>query len=289
MALEPSLTLNSKLEQLDNTSDTLIHVESDRLTYAKKLTSELDSDTKAIQSLTNTIKMIITEVNDTNFSIWTEIQQLKRKLEYQAKISSLFRSIELSLIEVDNKLVQLQEALDVTSTGFLSAMLIPPTKLNFILKEIVTKLPVGLSLIINTDLDLIYHYYRIAKVYAIAVKNVIRIIIDIPLQSYSSQFELYAVKSLPYYDATITQFVSVTSDYQYIALNTDRQKYAVISAVQREKCAKTLFGICPLNVPILSATECHSCAYAMLTGDDNLALKMCQRTITRNFQVPVLH
>lgn len=42
-------TLNSKLEQLDHTSDTLIHVQTDRLTYVKKLTTEVDNNSKAIQ------------------------------------------------------------------------------------------------------------------------------------------------------------------------------------------------------------------------------------------------
>lgn len=102
-------------------------------------------------------------------------------------------------------------------------ILIPPT----ILKEIVTKLPVGLSLAINIDLDVIYHYYRIAKVHAIAVKNVISIIIDIPLHSYNSQFELYSIKSLPYYDEAIAQFLYVKSEYKYIGMSSDRQKYAM--------------------------------------------------------------
>lgn len=282
-------TLNTKLERLDNTSNVLTHLQADRLTYVRKLTSEVDDNTKAIQLLVNAVKMTVTEVNNMTFSIWTEVQQLKRKLDYQAKLSSLFRSLELTLIEVDTKLVQLQEALDVTSTGFLSALLIPPPKLNSILREIVTELPVGLSLITTTDLDLTYHYYRVAKVHALAAKNVVRIIIDIPLQSYNSQFELYSVKSLPYYDKTIAQFVSVKSDYEYIALNVDRQSYAVISAVQEKQCVKQPFGICPLNVPIWRAAECHSCAYAMLIGNNNLVPQLCQRTIVRKLEVPVLH
>ena len=55
-------TLNTKLEELDNTSVTLVHVQSDQLTYAKKLTFEVDSNTKAIKSLVNTIKTTVEEV-----------------------------------------------------------------------------------------------------------------------------------------------------------------------------------------------------------------------------------
>lgn len=95
-------TLNSKLEQLDNTSNTLMHIQTDRLTYVKKLTSEIGNNTKAIQQIINTVKSTVKEINNITFSIWTEVQQLHRKVDYQAKISSLFREIELPLIVVDN-------------------------------------------------------------------------------------------------------------------------------------------------------------------------------------------
>ena len=47
---------------------------------------------------------------------------------------------------------------------------------------------------------MVYHYYRVAKGHAIATRNLIRVIIDIPLQSNDNNYELYSTKSLPYYD-----------------------------------------------------------------------------------------
>ena len=128
--------------------------------------------------LVQTLKSTVTEINNVNFSIWTEIQLLKKHLTYQAKISSFFGELELTIHVVDKQLIQLQEALDVTAKGYLSSMLISPTKLYAILNEVVglLKLPTGLSLIIENEIDKVYNYYQLAKVHAIAIKNVIRLI-----------------------------------------------------------------------------------------------------------------
>ena len=76
------------------------------------------------------------------------------------RISSIFREIEFTLNEVDKQLVQLQESLDVTSTSHLRYMLISPVKLYAILKEVVLKLPTGVSVVINNELDTVYNYYH---------------------------------------------------------------------------------------------------------------------------------
>lgn len=201
-------SLNSRLDSLEDKGDSVIHVESDRLSYMKRLTSEVESHSKAIQLLVNTLKTTTQELININFTIWTEIEQLKRLIQYQSKISSLLREIEITLNVVNTQLIQLQEALDITSNGYLSSLLITPAKLNNILKEVVRELPVGLSLVVDTDIDKVYNYYRIARVHAISTKNVIRLIVEIPLQSAKSQFELFSVKLLPHYDKILTQFIT---------------------------------------------------------------------------------
>ena len=52
----------------------------------------------------------------------------------------------------DTQLVQMQEELDITSTEYLSSLLVTPAKLNEVLKEVVNHLPVGLSLVVDTEI-----------------------------------------------------------------------------------------------------------------------------------------
>lgn len=282
-------SLNSRLDSLEDKGDSVIHIESDRLSYMKRLTSEVESHSKAIQLLVNTLKTTTQELININFTIWTEIEQLKRLIQYQSKISSLLREIEITLNVVNTQLIQLQEALDITSNGYLSSLLITPAKLNNILKEVVRELPVGLSLVVDTDIDKVYNYYRIARVHAISTKNVIRLIVEIPLQSTKSQFELFAVKPLPYYDKILTQFITVRSESNYFAISKDRLNYVLLNNEQVQQCVKTPYGIYPLSVPVIPASESSSCAFAMFTGDNEQSHRLCKREVMINYNKPTLY
>ena len=62
--------LNLKLEQLENDGKSIVHVEADRLTYMRKLTNEVDGNSKAIQLLVQSLKSTVTEINNVTFSIY---------------------------------------------------------------------------------------------------------------------------------------------------------------------------------------------------------------------------
>lgn len=270
--------LNVKLAKSDNSRESSVYF-------------EVDSNSKVIQSLTNALKDTVKEISNVTFSIWTEVQQLKRQLAYQAKISSLFREIELTINVVNKQLFQLQEALDVTSTGYLSSMLITPTKLHSILGEVIPKLPTGLSLIIDNEPDKMYHYYQLTKVHAMVVKKTIKLVIEIPLKSSNSYLALYSVKVLPYYNNEIKQFVVIQKEIDYLAISSDHQKYVLLSEDQVTKCVTLLpgIGLCPIHVPLMNAAESPNCIYSLFTGEDSSAKQLCQNNILTNFKTPILY
>ena len=281
--------INSKINSLDNQSDVLVHVEDEKLTYIKKLTSEVDENSKAIKSIASTLKSTIEEVKSTNFSIWTEIIQLKRKLQYQARISSLFRDVEMTLHLVNKQLVQMQEALDVTATGHLSSMLLTPVKLYETLREIVPKLPADLSLLTEVELDKVYSYYRLARVHAVSIQNMIRLIIELPLQSFDRHFELFSVNDLPYYDNALMQFVVVKGEANYFAISSDRQLHVSLEDNQLRDCSTPPYEVCSIRVPLLFTSESESCLHAMFIGDDVKAQKYCRRAVVPSYTTSTLY
>lgn len=281
--------INSKINSLDNQTDAIVHVEDEKLTYIKKLTSEVDENSKAIKTIASTLKLTIEEVKSTNFSIWTEIIQLKRKMQYQARISSLFRDVEMTLNLVNKQLVQMQEALDVTATGHLSSMLLTPVKLYETLREIVPKLPADLSLLTDVELDKVYSYYRLARVHAVSIQNMIRLIIELPLQSFDRHFELFSVNDLPYYDNTLMQFVVVKGETNYFAISSDRQLHVSLEDNQLRDCSTPPYEVCSIRVPLLYTSESESCLHAMFIGDDVKAQKYCRRAVIPSYTTSTLY
>ena len=63
------------------------------------------------------------------------------------RYSTAIREIEAAILELKLKVIQLQEAIDVTSAGQLSSVLIHPYNLSIILQQVSLQLPAGLSML----------------------------------------------------------------------------------------------------------------------------------------------
>ena len=114
-------------------------------------------------------------------------------LEKQAKYSAAIREIEMAILELKLSVIQLQEAIDVTSLGQLSSVLIHPYNLSVILQQVSLQLPAGLSMLTGLTVQEMYVYYTIATIHAVATSKNIRLFVDIPLKAADRYFELYQV------------------------------------------------------------------------------------------------
>lgn len=92
----------------------------------RKLNTEVNKNLQVIQSIIQTLTHTANAIDNTMFVVLIKIKQLKKRLAYQAKILFLFTEIELAMSLLDKQLIQLQEAIDIMATGYLSSMLIPP-------------------------------------------------------------------------------------------------------------------------------------------------------------------
>ena len=104
----------------------------------------------------------------------------------------------MAILELKLSVIQLQEAIDVTSLGQLSSVLIHPYNLSVILQQISFQLPAGLSMLTGLTVQEMYVYYTIAKVHAVATSKNIRLFVDIPLKAADRYFEIDQVHSLPF-------------------------------------------------------------------------------------------
>ena len=105
----------------------------------------------------------------------------------------------MAILELKLSVIQLQEAIAVTSLGQLSSVLIHPYNLSVILRRVSLQLPAGLSMLTGLTLKEMYVHYTIATVHAVATSKNIRLFVNIPLKAADRYFELYQVHSLPFF------------------------------------------------------------------------------------------
>jgi hypothetical protein len=75
------------------------------------------------------------------------IADLQEAFEKHVRFTAAIREIKMAILDMKFNVTQLQEALDVTSMGQLSSMLINPYNLSVIVQKVSLQLPAGLFIL----------------------------------------------------------------------------------------------------------------------------------------------
>jgi len=96
-------------------------------------------------------------------------------------------------------------------------MLISPSSLHSILRNITLHLPEGYELIAGTRTEDNHQYYKLSKVFLVANSHSIKLILHIPLKSAGHSFTIYKIIILPE-RISPDKFVQYAIDYPYLAI-----------------------------------------------------------------------
>jgi len=89
---------------------------------------------------------------------------LINRLEHMANASQIIKELKFYNLQLQQEFIKIRQGLDVTSTGKLSAELLPPHNLSQILQQVALRLPTDVSLLAGTSLEDMFVYYKVARV-----------------------------------------------------------------------------------------------------------------------------
>jgi hypothetical protein len=78
------------------------------------------------------------------------------------------RELEITVMQLQQSVIQRQGGLEISAAGKLSSVLIPPHNLSKILQEVTLRLPQDVSLIAGFNVENLYVYIEVASVQAYA-------------------------------------------------------------------------------------------------------------------------
>ena len=81
------------------------------------------------------------------------------RLDRMANASQTIRELEFFSLQLEQEFIKIRHGLDVTSTGKLSAELLPPHNLSQILQQVALRLPADVSLLAGTSLEDMFVYW----------------------------------------------------------------------------------------------------------------------------------
>jgi len=169
-------------DELHGFKTKMTHAVEHQFTYIRTLDESIKQSTLDIVNLTEVIRDSLRNFSLRLNRVEADLLDTQAALEKQAKYRAGIREIEMATLELKLSVMQLQEAIDVTSLGQLSSVLIHPYNLSVILQQVSLQLPAGLSMLTGLTVQEMYVYYTIATVHSIATPNNIKLFVEIPLK-----------------------------------------------------------------------------------------------------------
>jgi hypothetical protein len=226
----------------------MAHAIDHQPTYIRTLDGHVKQNTVDIASLIEILRDTIYNYSLRLNKVEADLLDTQAAMEKQARYSATIREIEMAILDLKSSIIRLQEALDITSLGQLSSVLISPYNLSVILQQISLQLTAGLSMLTGLTVQEMYVYYTIATVHAVASSRNIRLFIEIPLKATDRYFELYQVRSLPFFHKGIGKFVMIDEPFTYLAVAESRQIFAVVTPYMLTKCTQEIYTVCPSDM-----------------------------------------
>jgi hypothetical protein len=195
--------LQSVVSNYENQKQDIIHAVKSQLTLLQTVDKETKQNTVDLLNVARTLRQVVFEVVYLNRTISSIIDKTRIAFEVQKNISRTMRELEFTALRLQQELMQLHEGIDISSSGRLSSVLVPPNNLSGLLQQFALKLPRDVCLLAGTDLDNMYVYYDVARVQAYATLGSIRLVVRIPLRGTDRVMTLYRVESLPTYSSLL--------------------------------------------------------------------------------------
>ena len=251
----------------------MAHAIDHQLTYIRALDEDIKQNTVDIASLTGVLRDTIRNFSLQLNRVQADLLDTQAAIEKQTRYSAAVREIEMAILELKSSIIRLQEALDITSLGQLSSVLINLYNLSVILQQVSLQLPAELSILTGLTVQEMYVYYTIARVHAVSYSKNIRLFIEIPLKAVDTYFDLYQVHSLPFFHKGIGKFIMRDEPFSYLAVAESRQIFALFTPYMITKCIQEVYTVCPSDMMLKTAVE-PDCLTALFVGNGHCAFKV---------------
>ena len=154
--------------------------------------------------------------------------------------------------------------------------LIPPTDLRDILQDVNNKLVANpkLTLPVHKEAD-IWSYYQFLKIDAFVHRDILIVVLILPLIDKDLEFDLFKAHNLPLLHPELKKVFTYDLDNSYIALRSDSNYFTIPMQDDILTCTISAGHFCNLNTPLYPVRSTTECIYHLLVNDAENIEKFC--------------
>ena len=217
---------------------------------------------------------------------WIEhvVAKLHEIVRYQAKTNSLFLDaqvvidrLQVGLLTMRNNVEQVYKYLRVMASNKIDPVMIPPSPLRKLLKNIEEEMRYNPRLKLPYDPDTeVYMFYSIIQITPVVVEDTLVMLLNIPLMDKSLKLNIYQIHSLPALQPTLGVIARYQMENKYIAIDDHGLFVAMPDEIEVRICLVTRGGLCMMNQALHPVDTVDWCMYALFIQDEERIIKDCK-------------
>lgn len=177
-------------------------------------------------------------------------------------------------------LSQIYEYMTSLTTHKVTPNLIPPTDLRDILEDVKAKLIANPKLALPIDKNAnIWSYYQFLKIDSFVHRDMLIVILTLPLIDKDLQFDLFKAHSLPLLHSKLKKTFIYELESPYIALRSDSNYFTIPVHDDILTCTISAGHFCQLNTPLFPVDTTTECIYHLLVNDKEKIRDYCKISI----------
>ena len=217
---------------------------------------------------------------------WIEhvMAKLHEIVRYQAKTNSLFLDaqvvidrLQVGLLTMRSNVEQVYKYLRVMASNKIDPVMIPPSPLRGLLKNIEEEMRYNPRLKLPYDPDTeVYMFYSIVQITPVVVEDTLVMLLTIPLMDKSLKLNIYQIHSLPALQPTLGVIARYQIENKYIAIDDHGLFVAMPDEIEVRICLVTRGGLCMMNQALHPVDTVDWCMYALFIQNEERIIKDCK-------------
>ena len=217
---------------------------------------------------------------------WIEhvMAKLHEIVRYQAKTNSLFLDaqvvidrLQVGLLTMRSNVEQVYKYLRVMASNKIDPVMIPPSPLRRLLKNIEEEMRYNPRLKLPYDPDTeVYMFYSIVQITPVVVEDTLVMLLTIPLMDKSLKLNIYQIHSLPALQPTLGVIARYQIENKYIAIDDHGLFIAMPDEIEVRICLVTRGGLCMMNQALHPVDTVDWCMYALFIQNEERIIKDCK-------------
>ena len=274
------------IEQIKNNLDILEQNQQNigdelmpQLEMIDKSNIQIGQNRAVINALSRDLIQLNNSLNSVSETV-KELQFIKNFILAMLQVRNRLTLMHDGMENLKEDLGKISEYMTSLTTHQVTPNLIPPTDLRDILQDVSNKLVANpkLTLPVNKNAD-IWSYYQFLKINAFVHRDMLIVVLILPLIDKDLEFDLFKAHSLPLLHPELKKVFTYDLESPYIALRMDSNYFTIPMQDDILTCTILAGHFCNLNTPLYPVSSTTECIYHLLVNNKDKIEEFCRVSI----------